>query len=58
MVAAAVPRPGAKVVSALSLGFATSQVAREDLPTLGESIRKAAVTLARLLAQEEQKDAA
>jgi DNA-binding IclR family transcriptional regulator len=55
-VAAAVP--GAKVVSVLSLGFATSQVAREELPTLGESIRKAAAALARLLALEEQKNAA
>jgi DNA-binding IclR family transcriptional regulator len=57
-VAAAVPRLGAKVVSVLSLGFATSQVTREELPTLGESIRKAAAALAPLLAQEEQKDAA
>src|SRR5438309_2308795 len=55
-VAAAVPRPGAKVVSVLSLGFATSQVTREELPVLGDSIRKAAAALARLLAQEEQKD--
>jgi hypothetical protein len=31
---------------------------REELPTLGESIRKAATALVRLLAQEEQKDAA
>jgi DNA-binding IclR family transcriptional regulator len=57
-VAAAVPRPGAKVVSVLSLGFATSQVTREIVPTLGDSIRKAAAALARLLAQEEQKHAA
>lgn len=57
-VAAAVPKPDAKVVSVLSLGFATSQVAREELPTLGETIRKAAAALARLLAQEEHKDAA
>ena len=52
------PKPDAKVVSVLSLGFATSQVAREELPTLGETIRKAAAALARLLAQEEHKDAA
>jgi DNA-binding IclR family transcriptional regulator len=57
-VAAALPRPGAKIVSVLSLGFATSQVVREELPALGESIRKAATALARLLAQEEHKDAA
>ena len=57
-VAAAVPRPDAKVVSVLSLGFATSQVTREELPTLGETICKAAAALARLLAQEEHKDAA
>jgi DNA-binding IclR family transcriptional regulator len=57
-VAAAVPRPDAKVVSVLSLGFATSQVGRNDLPALGESIRKAAATLAGLLAQEERKNVA
>ena len=57
-VAAPVPRPDAKVVNVLSLGFATSQVTRETLPVLGDSICKAAAALARLLAQKEQKNAA
>jgi DNA-binding IclR family transcriptional regulator len=57
-VAAAVQKPDARIVTVLSLGFATSQVTREELPALGESIRKAAAAMARLLAQEEQKHAA
>jgi DNA-binding IclR family transcriptional regulator len=57
-VAAAVPKPDARIVTVLSLGFATSQVTREELPALGESIRKAAAAMARLLAQEEQQHAA
>ena len=57
-VAAPVPKPDARVVTVLSLGFATSQVPREQLPLLGETIRKAAAAMARLLAQEEHKHAA
>jgi DNA-binding IclR family transcriptional regulator len=57
-VAAPVLRPNAKVVTVLSLGFATSQVTREELPALGEAICKAAATLALLSTQEGQKDAA
>lgn len=57
-VAASVPKSDAKVVTVLSVGFATSQVTRDTLPLLGEAVRKAAATLARLFEQEEQKNAA
>jgi IclR family acetate operon transcriptional repressor len=57
-VAAPVLRSNAKIVTVLSLGFATSQVTREELPVLGEAVSRAAAALARLSTQEGQKNAA